>query len=60
MENYRRIIERYSDSPAAPIAVERLLWLYRDNQDRQRMDRLNALSVYFNQIADTTRSRYLG
>jgi hypothetical protein len=60
MDNYRRLIRENSESAAAPVAVERLLWLVRNQyQDREQMDRLDGLSRYFRDLADTSRARTL-
>ena len=60
MDDYRQIISRYGATSAAPIAVERLLWLTRSHyRNAERMDRLDNAGRYFANIADTSRSRGL-
>ena len=54
---YRRIISRYPGTTSAPIAVERLLWLIRNNYAaRERDDQLDGLRLLYHNIADTSRA----
>jgi hypothetical protein len=60
MEAYRRVITRFGNSSAAPIAVERLLWMVRDHfADNRRLDELNGLNILYRSLADTSHSRAL-
>ena len=55
---YREIIRCYPGTAAAPVAVERLLWLTRRvYQGQDRLNELDNINRYFANIADTSRSR---
>jgi len=60
-QNYRRIIERFGETSAAPIAVERLLWMVRNNfaDDNERNTELDRLSRFYSTLSDTSQNRGL-
>lgn len=60
MNAYRRIITQLGSSSAAPIAVERLLWMIRNHfEERERDGELDRLSRFYAMLADTSRARGL-
>ena len=60
MDAYRRVITCFGNSSAAPIAVERLLWMVRNHfEDNRRLDELNGLNILYRSLADTSQSRAL-
>ncbi|MBM3328888.1 MAG: right-handed parallel beta-helix repeat-containing protein, partial [Calditrichaeota bacterium] len=60
LDAYRQIIRRWGGSPAAPLAVERMLWLVRNLYEGDvRRGELGRIGNYFQWLADTSRSRAL-
>jgi len=60
LDAYRQIIRRWGGSPAAPLAVERMLWLVRNLYEGDvRRGELGRIGNYLQWLADTSRSRAL-